>query len=277
MNSPSDATPPEDDAIEVLRRENSELKSQLKEAKAELESFTYSVSHDMRASLRHISAFVKILNEDLGTQVDAGIASHLKIISGAASQMTLMIDGLMELSRLGRADLSPSRIELRPLIDEACAALERDLGNANPGKPIQWHIAEDFPAVQGDIVMARQILRNLMSNAIKFTRPALTVRAVYDTRVEVNWHLDDAGQCEIQIKDNGVGFDPKYQGKLFQVFSRLHSAEEFPGIGMGLALTRRMVERLGGRISATAEKSGGCEVRFTLPLSQSVSQELSQT
>ncbi len=272
MSSLSDATPSGDGTMDALRRENARLKVQLEATNAELESFTYSVSHDLRASLRHISAFVKILNEDLGAQVDAGIASHLKIISGAAGHMTLMVDGLMELSRLGRADLKPVRIELRPLINEVCASLEREHGGVDAGRPIHWQIADGFPAIQGDVEMIRQALRNLLSNAIKFTRPAMLVSAVYDTRIAMDWHLNDAGQCEIQIKDNGVGFDPRYQGKLFQVFSRLHSAEEFPGIGMGLALTRRMVERHSGHISATAEKSGGCDVRLTLPLSQSFSQ-----
>ena len=276
MNPSSDAVPPRSDTLDAmdtldtLRRENAQLQAQLKQATAELESFTYSVSHDLRASLRHISAFVKILDEDLGTQVDAGVASHLKIISGAASHMTLMIDGLMELSRLGRAELKPTRVEMRPLIDEVRALLEREL--AGHTTPIKWQIADDFPALQGDAVMIRQVLRNLLSNAIKFTRPAEPVNAAHDTTIFVGWHLDDAGQCEIQIRDNGVGFDPKYQGKLFQVFTRLHSAEAFPGIGMGLALTRRMVERHGGEISATAEKSGGCDVRLTLPLAQALSQ-----
>ena len=276
MNPSSEAMPPGSDALDekaamaALEHENAQLKAQLRLATAELESFTYSVSHDLRASLRHISAFVKILDEDLGAQVDSGIASHLKIISDAASHMTLMIDGLMELSRLGRAELKLTSIEMRPLIDEVRVMLAREL--AGNTKPIQWQIADDFPAIQGDAVMIRQMLRNLLSNAIKFTRPVAPVNAVDDTRITVHWRLDGVGQCEIQIRDNGVGFDPTYQAKLFQVFSRLHSAEAFPGIGMGLALTRRMVERHGGTITATAEKNRGCDVRFTLPLAQALSQ-----
>ncbi len=278
MNPSPDAVPPGDDALDekaamdALGRENAQLKAQLRLVTAELESFTYSVSHDLRASLRHISAFVKILDEDLGAEVDASIASHLKIISGAAGHMTLMIDGLMELSRLGRVELKPAPVALRPLVDEVCELLERERVQVPTSKPIQWQTADDFPAVQGDAVMIRQMLRNLLSNAVKFSRPAAPVNAVDDTRITVHWRLSGAGQCEIQIKDTGVGFDPAYQAKLFQVFSRLHSAEAFPGIGMGLALTRRMVERHGGTITATAEKNRGCDVRFTLPLAQALSQ-----
>lgn len=271
MSMQPDAAPVGGDSAHFLQAENARLTAQLTEAKAELESFTYSVSHDLRASLRHISAFTKILNEDLGPQVDPGVASHLKIISGASSHMTQMIDALMELSKLGRAELKPVRIELRPLIDETCAKVEREY--AGPAaRPVHWEVAEDFPAVVGDLLLIRQVLHHLLSNAIKFTRPAVPVTAVYDTRIVVGWQLDADGRCEITIRDNGVGFDPRYQGKLFQVFSRLHSAEEFPGIGMGLALARRIVERHGGAISATTGEGGGCEVRFTLAPDRQVSQ-----
>jgi two-component system OmpR family sensor kinase len=243
------------DARDNALRENALLKRQLSDTQAELESFTYSVSHDLRASLRHISAFAQILDEDLSPQVDAGVASHLKTITGAAQHMGLMIDALMALSHLGRVELKTTAVAMRPLIDEARAALATEPA----GRAIQWQIADDFPAVQGDAELVRQLWQHLISNAIKFTRPESE-----PTRIDIGWRAAEGGLCELYIKDNGAGFNSQYAGKLFQVFQRLHSATAFAGIGMGLALSRRMVERMGGSISATGEPGQGCEVRFML-------------
>ena len=270
------------DALVEALHENAQLKRQLAQATDELESFTYSVSHDLRASLRHISAFVEIVNEDWNSsglgKVDAALRSdiggHLATITDAARHMTLMIDALMELSRLGRVELNLSRVEVRPLIDEVCAALQP--------QPIQWRIANDFPLLHADPVLVRQLLQHLISNAIKFTGPAAGRPA---PEIEIGWRWLPDQQCELFVKDNGVGFNPKFGGKLFGVFQRLHSASEFEGIGMGLALSRRIVERHGGRIAATSpapvsasatgcstshsapppQYTGGCEVRFALP------------
>ena len=278
------AAPASGDPLQAALQENALLKRQLAQATDELESFTYSVSHDLRASLRHISAFVEIVNEDLGPTADAGITSHLATITGAARHMALMMDALMELSRLGRVDLNLSRVEVRLLIDEVCEALQSE----GQSGAIQWRIADDFPPLHADPVLLRQLLQHLISNAIKFTRPPagrpLTSRP--PTEIEIGWRglPDDADGgvpnkaplCELFIKDNGAGFNPKFAGKLFGVFQRLHSASEFQGIGMGLALSRRIVERHGGSIAALspassfpdvpASAAGGCELRFTLPV-----------
>ena len=281
------APPEPGDELQAALQENAQLKRQLAQATDELESFTYSVSHDLRASLRHISAFVEIVNEDLGAEVGtgmsggqyAGIISHLATITGAARHMTLMIDALMELSRLGRVELNLSRVEVRPLIDEVCQTLQPKV----QADPVQWRIADDFPPLHADPVLVRQILQHLISNAIKFTRPAAE-RPVAEIEIGWRWLPDDAGSgiprqdalCELFIKDNGVGFNPKFGAKLFGVFQRLHSAGEFEGIGMGLALSRRIVARHGGSINAVSPVSsplnvpaqvvGGCELRFTLPV-----------
>ena len=291
-------------ATEMLL-ENEQLKRQLAAVTDELESFTYSVSHDLRASLRHISAFVEIVNEDLGPKIDAGIRNHLTTITDAAQHMTLMIDALMALSQLGRIELNLSRVELRPLIDEVCQSMQLPAGIVDPPGPgapaappvagLQWRIADDFPPLQADPVLVRQLLQHLISNAIKFTRPQA---GRPPAQIEIGWRwvpdgVSDVARdgvphqaplCELFVKDNGAGFNPKFGSKLFGVFQRLHSASEFEGIGMGLALCRRIVERHGGSIKATspssphgrspshstspAEYTGGCEMRFTMPTSE---------
>lgn len=301
-----EAAPPFGDQLQAALHENAQLKRQLGLVTAELESFTYSVSHDLRASLRHISAFVEIVNEDWGAAGGSGlsgslhseITSHLATVAHAACHMTLMIDALMELSRLGRVELNLNRVEVRPLIDEVRAALQTEAKaesspaqakspqgglNAGEGKPIQWRIADDFPPLHVDPVLVRQILQHLISNAIKFARPAAG-RPPAEIEIGWRWPPVDAGDgvpgqgtlCELFIRDNGVGFNPKFGDKLFGVFQRLHSASEFEGIGMGLALSRKIVERHGGSISAVsplsspsevpAQTAGGCELRFTLPV-----------
>ena len=282
-----------------LLLENAQLKRQLAAVTDELESFTYSVSHDLRASLRHISAFVEIVNEDLGPTIDAGIRNHLTTITNAAQHMTLMIDALMALSQLGRVELNLSRVDVRPLIDEVVQAMQLPAKNTHPVEPaapqaelIHWHIADDFPPLQADPVLVRQLLKHLISNAIKFTRPT---HGRLPAQIEIGWRWAPDGArdgvphqaplCELFIKDNGAGFNPKFASKLFGVFQRLHSASEFEGIGMGLALCRRIVERHGGSITASSplspngrspshstsppEYTGGCEVRFTMPTSES--------
>ncbi len=264
------------DPLQAALQENALLKRQLAQATDELESFTYSVSHDLRASLRHISAFVEIVSEELGPTADAGISRHLATITGAARHMALMIDALMALSQLGRVELNLSCVEVRPLIDEVCAALqcESQAGSDRvQAGPIQWHIADAFPLLHADPVLLRQLLRHLVSNALKFTRPSAGRPLA---QVEIGWRWLPDQLCELFVKDNGIGFNPKFVGKLFGVFQRLHSASEFEGIGMGLALSRRIVERHGGSIAASspassfadvpASAAGGSELRFTLPV-----------
>ena len=249
--------------LEALRLENAALKLQLTATQAELESFTYTVSHDLRAALRHISAFTQILKEDWADGVSSGqppdLTRPIATISTAARQMSLMIDGLMELSRLGRVELKPTPLDLAALIDEVRDSLTAELG----GRAIQWQIAMDatpeLPRRVGDTTLVRQVLRQVLSNAIKFTRQ------VPLAHIEIGWRLASDGQFEVCIKDNGVGFNPQFQGKLFGVFQRLHSASQFEGIGMGLALSRRIMARHGGRIEATAQPGEGCEVRLIWP------------
>lgn len=238
------------DAQEIAR-----LQHELTQAKAELEEFTSSVSHDLRASLRHVNAYVQIIKEDLGDQGDASIKAHLETVSQAARTMSRQIDGLMELSRLTRFDLQPVAVDVGQLAQEVWASLASSVD----GRVVNWRVAPDFPMLRCDMALIRQVLTHLLSNALKFSTP----RAAID--IEVTWRTHASGLCAVTVADQGVGFNPQYVGKLFHVFQRLHGAREFAGLGMGLALTRKIVERHGGAVWATGAVDAGCSVSFTLP------------
>lgn len=241
---------------EAWRLENERLQRELAQAHAALEDFTSSVSHDLRASLRHVNAYVQIIKEELAEQGNAAIAAHLDTVSQAARQMQRQIDGLMELSRLTRADLQLSTVDTGQLVRDACATLAPTLA----GRAVDWQLASDFPACSGDAALLRQVLRHLLSNALKFS----VARAVAE--IKVTWQATDSGRCALTVSDNGVGFNPHYKARLFHAFQRLHSAREFEGLGMGLALSRKIVERHGGVVWADGAPDAGCSVSFTLPL-----------
>jgi light-regulated signal transduction histidine kinase (bacteriophytochrome) len=242
--------------LEALQRDNAQLQRQLLQARAELEEFTASVSHDLRASLRHVNAYVQIIQEDLGDAAPAGIVGHLGTVSQAARHMGRQIDGLTALSRLNQVALQWSPVALAPLVRDVCA----ELAPALNGRALDWQVAEDCPALQCDAALLRQVLMHLLSNACKFTAP----RAVAE--VKVTWQHEGDGHCALTVADNGVGFNPGYSAKLFHVFQRLHGAREFEGLGMGLALTRKIIERHGGTVRASGAVDAGCSVSFTLPL-----------
>ena len=241
---------------DALRRENERLQRELSQARAELEDFTYSVSHDLRASLRHVNAYVQIIREDLGDHGDAATAAHLDAVSHAARQMGRQIDGLMELSRLTQVNLQLATVDAGELVRDVCTSLAPALA----GRAVEWQVAPDFPALHCDAALVRQALTHLLSNASKFagTRPV--------AEIKVTWQDHASGQCAITVTDNGVGFNAQYKDKLFHAFQRLHSAREFEGIGMGLALTRKIVERHSGTVWASSAPDAGCSISFTLPL-----------
>jgi light-regulated signal transduction histidine kinase (bacteriophytochrome) len=247
---------PMTDDLDTAQKEIARLTLELNRARSELEEFTYSVSHDLRASLRHVTAYVQIIKEDLGGSSDKGITASLDTVSVAAKHMALLIDGLMELSRVGQVGIATTRIDTSQLIAELKNTLVTDVA----GRQIDWSIAPDFPLVVGDPALIRQVWSKLLTNALKYTRS----RA--DTRIEINWVLVEGGFCEFHILDNGVGFNPRFKEKLFKVFQRLHSATEFEGTGLGLALTRKIVERHGGIVWAEGDVDAGCDIGFTLPM-----------
>jgi light-regulated signal transduction histidine kinase (bacteriophytochrome) len=242
--------------LDMAQQEIARLSQELGRARAELEEFTYSVSHDLRASLRHVTAYVQIIKEDLSGNTDKSISTSLDTVSVAAKHMGLLIDGLMELSRVGQVGITATPLDSAQMIVELQNTLVADIA----GRQIEWSIAPDFPLVVGDPVLIRQVWSKLLTNALKYTRS----RAI--TRIEISWLLDVAGFCEFHIRDNGVGFNPRFKEKLFKVFQRLHSATEFEGTGLGLALTRKIVERHGGTVWAAGDVDAGCDIGFTLPL-----------
>jgi len=236
-------------ADESVRRLNAELSA----ANDELEAFSYSVSHDLRAPLRHVSGFIDLLNKRAGAALDAESHRYLDTISRAALHMGRLIDDLLVFSRAGRAEMRLARVNLAALV--AGVVVEARRGAAD--REIEWVIGA-LPAVDADTAMLRQALVNLLENAVKYTRPAA------HARIEVGHHLDGAEHV-FHVRDNGVGFDMRYADKLFGVFQRLHRAEDFEGTGIGLANVRRIVGRHGGRTWAEGAVGSGATFYFSLP------------
>lgn len=250
-------------AVRRLRLENAQLQERVRErtaeleaANSELEAFSYSVSHDLRAPLRVVSSFAGMLKEEHGPHLDADAQRLIERITVNAHRMDQLIVDLLHFSRLGRQPLARLPVDVAALVAEA---VEEQRG-AHPDRTVEVRIG-DLPACIGDRALLAQVFTNLLSNAFKYT--ARRERALIEVgcRTEGGFHT-------YQVRDNGVGYDPRYAQKLFGVFSRLHGAEEFPGTGIGLSIVRRIVERHGGRIRAEAEEGVGATFFVTLPASE---------
>ncbi|MDO8905721.1 PAS domain S-box protein [Hydrogenophaga sp.] len=247
---------------DLMRNINDELENRVTErteqllaANRDLESFSYSVSHDLRSPLRHISSFVSLLEEHMGDQRDEVASRYLNTIGNSARHMSQLIDGLLAFSRLGRAAVNVTPVDLAMLVDTVVSQIAHD----TEGRVVDWVIPPDLPVVHGDALLLREVWANLLGNAFKYSRPR--ERAI----IEVGWSVDPAVGYTFFVRDNGVGFDPKYAQKLFGVFQRLHRASDFEGTGIGLALARRIVERHGGSIWAESQLGVGSVFYFSLP------------
>jgi signal transduction histidine kinase len=238
-----------------------ERTAQLEAAVKELEGFTYSISHDLRAPLRHVDGFAKLLLNSTAGQLDETSTRYLQTITRSATDMGRLVDDLLAFARTGRAELHVQRVELNRLVRE----VRRELAVGTHATRISWSIGP-LPAAQADPRLLRCVLINLLSNAIKFTGP----RA--DPRIEIRAATAAEGELVIFVEDNGVGFDMRYAHKLFGVFQRLHREDEFEGTGIGLATVQRIVQRHGGRVWGEGAAGRGATFCFTLPAARSASQ-----
>ncbi|WP_022721398.1 ATP-binding protein [Rhodopseudomonas sp. B29] len=235
-----------------LAEERAELTDRLEAANKELESFSYSISHDLRAPFRHIVGFAELL-ADKEKHLDAKSQHYVQTIKEAALAAGDLVDDLLHFSQLGRSQLATASVDMNKLVKEVLHTLEPETA----GRNIVWKI-DALPHGYGDASMLRQVLQNLLHNAIKYSKPRdpaiISVRGTEDDRM-----------TNYTVADNGVGFEMAYVGKLFGVFQRLHRAEDFEGTGIGLALVKRIVERHGGWIGAKGEPGVGAEFTFALP------------
>ncbi len=218
----------------------------------ELDAFCYSVSHDLRAPLRHVDGFSRILQEEFAGQLSGEARHHLDRISHAVTQMGRLIDDLLDLSRIGRKEFVRKQVSVSHIV----AQIVDDIRSTNPENPVQWSI-DELPDLNCDPGLLQLVFSNLIQNAVKFTRrsesPAIQIGA---------FHSD--GVTTLFIRDNGVGFDPQYADKLFGVFQRLHRQEDFEGTGIGLATVQRIIHRHGGTIRAESQPGCGATFYFTL-------------
>jgi signal transduction histidine kinase len=236
----------------IHRVDDEQIMADLRSANAELEAFSYSVSHDLRAPLRSIDGFSQALVEDAGPGLTTEARGHLDRIRAAAQRMAQLIDDLLMLSRVSRAEMHREQVDLTDL----AASIVNDLRARSPARVVDVVIAPDM-TVQGDARLLRIALENLLDNAWKFTARC------DDARIEVG-QTAEAAQRVFYVRDNGAGFDPTYASRLFGPFQRLHAASEFPGNGIGLATVRRIVHRHGGHAWAEGAPGRGACVYFTL-------------
>jgi len=246
-------------AEEEVRRLNAGLEERVRQRTAELlatnkelEAFTYSVSHDLRAPLRHVDGYAEILQRDFGKELSPGALKYALKIRHSTQNMGRLVDDLLTLSKVGKVELKRNPVPLNPLVDEVVSNIKTEIN----GRNVDWRIGP-LPTLECDAGLTRVVFTNLLGNAAKYTRPRECATIEVD-QTEVS------GENVIRVRDNGVGFNMKYAGNLFGVFQRLHRPDEFEGTGVGLATVRRIVNKHGSRIWAEAEVNKGATFYFTM-------------
>jgi len=252
---------------EILKLNNELAKRarELETSNTELESFAYSVSHDLRAPLRHVVGFSELLQKQAASSLDEKSRRYLQTILDSAKRMGNLIDDLLAFSRIGRTETRKTLVSLDQLVKEAVA----EIGQDARGRDINWTI-DPLPACHGDRSMLKLVMVNLVSNAVKFTN--MRARA----EIEIGC-LDRENEVEVFVRDNGAGFDMQYVDKLFGVFQRLHLPEQFEGTGIGLATVRRIIHRHGGEVRAEGNVDQGATFYFSLPKAQLAAERTAKT
>jgi PAS domain S-box-containing protein len=243
-----------EEQIRTLNRNLARRTTELQATNKELEAFAYSISHDLRAPLRHVAGYTELLRKNAAARLDDKSRRYVTLILDAAKRMGNLIDDLLAFSRIGRAETRQALVSLDALVKEALEEIRPE----TEGRAITWAVGA-LPKVYADRAMLRVVLVNLMSNAVKFTRTRP------QARVEIGCMDTDDGETCVFVRDNGVGFDMKYADKLFGVFQRLHPAEAFEGTGIGLATVQRIVYRHGGRVWADSVVDEGATFYFSIP------------
>jgi signal transduction histidine kinase len=234
--------------IEQLRQRSEQLEA----AYQELEAFSYSVSHDLRAPLRHVAGYVQLLQQHTGSNLDEKGQRYLTVTLEAARRMGQLIDDLLAFSRVGRVNMNVGQVDMDALVAEVVAELQPEAA----GRQVAWHI-QPLPPAPGDRALLKLVYTNLIANALKFTGPRSPAA------IEIGY-TNDQKEVAFFVRDNGVGFDMQYADKLFDVFHRLHSDQDYPGTGIGLANVQRIVRRHGGRVWANSAPDQGATFYFTL-------------
>jgi signal transduction histidine kinase len=246
-----------EDEIRKLNQELGTRAAELEATNKELESFAYSVSHDLRAPLRHMAGYSELLQRQASSLLDEKSQRFIQTILDSAKRMGILIDDLLAFSRIGRAETKKTEVDLEPLVKEVVAEIGQDTKSRN----IAWKIGA-LPVCYGDRSMLRLVVVNLVSNAVKFTR----MREAAE--IEIGAVERDDNEVDLFVRDNGAGFDMRYVDKLFGVFQRLHLPEQFEGTGIGLATVQRIIHRHGGQVRGEGALDQGATFYFSLPKAQ---------
>jgi signal transduction histidine kinase len=242
-----------EEQVEKLNTQLEQRSVELEVSNGELEAFAYSVSHDLRAPLRHMAGFAELLGRHAGPALDEKSTRYLGIILESSKRMGTLIDDLLAFSRVGRTEAQETTVDLGRVVQEIVQEVRPDTA----GREIQWRIGV-LPPVRGDPSMLRIVFANLIGNALKFTRTRPRAEIEIGT-------VEDPGGVVVFVKDNGVGFDMRYANKLFRVFQRLHRSDDFEGTGIGLATVQRVIHRFGGTVRAEGVVDGGATFFVTFP------------
>jgi signal transduction histidine kinase len=254
-----------EDEIRKLNQELAKHAAELEASNSELESFAYSVSHDLRAPLRHIVGYSELLQKQASASLDDKSHRYIRTILESTRRMGNLIDDLLAFSRIGRVETKRTAVDLEQLVKEAVAEIGHDM----KGRDIAWKIGA-LPVCYGDRSMLRLVVVNLISNAVKFTRKRRPAE------IEIGSLSGNQKEIEVFVRDNGAGFDMRYQNKLFGVFQRLHLPEEFEGTGIGLATVQRIIHRHGGKVRAEGAVDRGATFYFSLPKAQDAAERMAK-